>query len=148
MRKIIILTFLLAASLSFAAGKTEKKAAAKKPVAANSDSQKNEVILKVTYGDKISEFRVAKNNKGGTLKFASNSEKNKEHSLSEKDMTYISSEIKSIEAASSNDPSLCSRRQIELTAANKKTIGCLGSPTKTAKKLTDLANLFSTIVKL
>jgi hypothetical protein len=103
--------------------------------------------LKVVYGEKITDFEVTREKNGGVLQFSNNFGQKKSHSLSEKDVKFLGSEVKKMNE--SNDIRLCdSRKYIELNSGEKKLIGCIGSSTKTAKKLSELANLFSGIVRL
>lgn len=105
-----------------------------------------EFNLKVVYGDRLSEFKVNKNSKGGQIHFFNNNGQEKMRSLDEKDINFLFSEYKKMKG--SNNIHLCDQRHyMEISSGTKKSVSCLGSSTKIAKQMTGMSNLLLALLR-
>jgi hypothetical protein len=120
--------------------------AANSPLSAKTELPRN-ISLTVNHGDNLSWFRLTSDNPevGGKFDYYSSTGQGKSGKLSSKNFKFIARKVASVRTAKSNDIRLCERTFISVNAeVNKKpfsSLGCIGSPTATAKKVTELANI-------
>ena len=114
--------------------------------AKNKDASVTDFNLKVVFGEKVSDFKVSPDSKGGVVHFENSNGEKRQKILVEKDFKFLLSEASKVKE--SNDKSLCDQRQfIEMKFGKNTKVGCLGSTTKSAKQLAKIANLLSLIVQ-
>ncbi len=104
--------------------------------------------LAVNYGDKNSIFYFRKMGKEYQVSTDGFRDKSKSLVLTPKNSKYLLRNLKEASRESPNDKTFCPRRKIELRLENHlATLGCIGSTTPVAVKLTQLANDFNVLRK-
>jgi hypothetical protein len=100
--------------------------------------------LKIVYGQKISLFVISRKGTGGQIQYVNSTGSRGQRDITA--MNYDFLKTKLIETGGpANNRDYCKRNYIELTSVAHSSIGCMGSPTKTARTLQETANLLSTM---
>jgi hypothetical protein len=97
--------------------------------------------ITVRYGDKENAFKISKQEEHYQVEKTSRGN-SQIRSLDAKDYQYLKVRFEKIKAAN-NLKSFCPRNFIEARFENKKLLGCLGAPNKTAQEIQHITNLLS-----
>lgn len=115
-------------------------------VAVPSKSLKQDVEFKVSFGEATTIYKLNDTAKGGTISRQLNSGKVAEVQVPPKTFHKLNQKLKIISNQKSDNIEFCPRKYIELkvksTKASKVAV-CVGSKTKTAKSLTEFANILA-----
>ena len=99
--------------------------------------------LSVNYGDKTTKYEIIKTTAGGKITLSNNEGLLSTKEISLKNYNYLISRAKKVK--DTNKKEFCQRNYIELSAGSKKSLGCIGSGSSTARDLTQLSNLLGVV---
>lgn len=102
------------------------------------------LVLSVYYGDKITAYQIVKTESGGKIVYTSSNGKQLEKPVTKKNYDYFLSEFNRIQDG--NKKEFCPRNYIEMKQGAKTHLGCIGSATSAAKKLTFLSSAITLLL--
>jgi hypothetical protein len=104
----------------------------------------HEIFTEINYGDRTSSFRIYEKSGGKFFSYRNSYGKSSDGTLTESSYKFIRKKADEVLKHSSNDINFCLRKFIVLkTVFGGKTAerkACIGSPSPTAKKMTELTN--------
>ncbi|MGZ3690894.1 MAG: hypothetical protein ACXVAX_05305 [Pseudobdellovibrio sp.] len=125
MKKLIIFLVCLGSVQIFAATKPEV----------------SNLNFKIVDGDLTSQFMVIKKNKEAEIEFSNSLGRRATKVIKLKDFQFLEKEVGSYKGQ--NSKQFCSRHYMEFGSPKNTHIGCIGSPTPVAVKMTQTAALLS-----
>jgi hypothetical protein len=109
-------------------------------------SAKQEVEFKVSFGEATTLYKLSDTGKGGTISRQKNFGEVAQIQVPPKTFQKLNQKLRIISAQKSDNIEFCPRKYIELKVKStkaSKVVVCVGSKTKTAKSLTEFANILA-----